>query len=90
MLLTGRQWEDNLSTLLADRIINPNRDVSAQVFEGKDGNALHALRAYVKDSSGLILITENGQKPVFPGLDFSAYQSVHSIGSRQLWLKNQP
>jgi len=90
MLLTGRQWEDNLSTLLADRIINPNRDVSAQVFEGKDGNALHALRAYVKDSSGLILITENGQKPVFPGLDFSSYKSVHSIGSRQLWLKNQP
>ena len=90
MLLTGRQWEDNLSTLLADRIINPNRDVSAQVFEGKDGNALHALKAYVKNSSDLILITDKGQKPGFPGLDFSGYQAVQSIGSRQLWLKYQP
>jgi|GEM_PF-1237400 hypothetical protein len=90
MLLTGRQWEDNLSTLLADRIINPNRDVSAQVFEGKDGNALQALRAYVMNSSDLILITDTGQKPGFPGLDFSGYHVVKSIGGRNLWIKNQP
>jgi hypothetical protein len=85
MLLTDRQWEDNLSTLLADRIINPNRDVSAQVFTGKKGNALHGLKSFVKQSPNLILITRKGQNPAFDGLDFSAYKPGMVLGAYQLW-----
>jgi hypothetical protein len=87
MLLTDRQWEDNLSTLLADRIINPNRDVSAQVFTGKKGDALHGLKSFVKQSPNLILITRNGNKPSFDGLDLSDFRPGLVMGAYQLWEK---
>jgi hypothetical protein len=87
MLLTDRQWEDNLSTLLSGRLINPNRDVSAQVYQAKKANALQALRSYVETNPGLILITRKGQNPVFDGLDFKAYQPGQVYGPYQLWMK---
>jgi hypothetical protein len=87
VLLTDRQWEDNLSTLLSDCLLNPNRDVSAQVYTGKKGDALHALKAYVENSEDLILITGKGQNPGFPGLDFSGFRPEGIRGDYQVWKK---
>lgn len=87
MLLTGRQWEDHLSTLLQDRIINPNRDVSEQVFTGRGGNALHSLRAFIRQDSGIALITETEVHPAFPGMDFSGFRKDRVIGKYQVWVK---
>jgi len=87
ILLTDRQWEDNLTTILFDCIVNPNRDVSAQVFEGKKGDALKGLSRYVSTHSNLILLTRFGQKPSFPGQDFSAFHVSREFGGYQVWTK---
>jgi hypothetical protein len=87
MLLTDRQWEDNLTTIFFDCIVNPNRDVSAQVFEGKKGDALKGLRNYVSTYPNLILLTRFGQRPSFAGQDFSAFHVSRDFGGYQIWTK---
>ena len=87
LLLTDRQWEDNLTTLLSEKVINPNRDVSAQVYSGKDGKALQQLNSFVKKSGSLLLVTRKGQNPGFPGLDFLKFRSVEQIDGYQIWKK---
>jgi len=88
MLLNGRQWEDQLSTQLWDRLINPNRDVSEQVFRGSGGAALASLRKFIAQKDKTVLITTAGEKPVFEGLDFSGYREDRKFGSYQTWVKN--
>jgi hypothetical protein len=87
MLLTDRQWEDNLTTIFFDCIVNPNRDVSAQVFEGKKGDALKGLRNHVSTNPNLILLTRFGQRPSFAGQDFSAFHVSRDFGGYQIWTK---
>jgi hypothetical protein len=87
MLLTDRQWEDNLTTILFDCIVNPNRDVSAQVFDGKKGDALKGLSNYVSSHPNLILLTRFGQRPSFPGQDFSVFHVSRDFGGYQVWTK---
>jgi hypothetical protein len=87
MLLTSRQWEDYLTTMLWDRVINPTRDVSEQVFQGSDGGALKSLKRFVVESNSLALITRSGQKPSFPGMDFSRYKPAMQAGEFQVWMK---
>lgn len=87
LLLTDRQWEDYLTTLLWNRVLNPNRDVSEQVFNGKKGNALQALKQHITDSNQIALITKTGQSPAFPGMEFSVFRQVKSFGNYSVWLK---
>jgi len=89
MLLTGRQWEDNLSTLLWDCIINPNRDVSEQVFTGRKGNALHSLREYVRKNPRVALLTGLAEVPAFSGMDFSGFRKDRTFGAYQIWVKDR-
>jgi hypothetical protein len=87
MLLNGRQWEDQLSTQLWDRLINPNRDVSEQVFRGRGGNALGSLKQYIARNDKTVLITAAGEKPQFEGLDFTGYREDRKFGNYQTWIK---
>jgi hypothetical protein len=87
LLLTSRQWEDCQSTLLWDKIINPNRDVSEQVINARNGDALHSLRKYVAENPDVALLVNSGSSPSFPGMDFSTYRPDKSFGVLQVWLK---
>jgi hypothetical protein len=85
MVLTDRQWEDYQTNLLWNQVINPTRDVSEQVYNGKKGNALQALNLHLRNSHNILLITRNGQIPSFPGMDFSGFHRITKAGSYDLW-----
>ena len=85
MVLTDRQWEDYQTNLLCSQAINPTRDVSEQVYNGKKGNALQALNLQLRNSSNILLLTRNGQIPSFPGMDFSGFRRIKTAGRYDLW-----
>ena len=85
MVLTDRQWEDCQTNLLWNQVINPTRDVSAQVYIGKKGNALQAMNLHLRNSGNILLISRSGQIPSFPGLDFSGFHRIKTVGKYDLW-----
>ena len=73
MVLIQRQWEDHLTTLLADHVISPSRDVSSQVFMAKGGDDFKSLQKMVETGGIDYMVSEMPAVPTYLGFDYSGY-----------------
>jgi len=89
LVLTNRQWEDHITTLLADHVIAPCRDVSIQVFNAKKQTGFGPLKSEIE--SGLVdfIVSDGNQISPFLKFDYERYHPVAKIGEFTIFVPSK-
>ena len=80
LVLINRQWEDHTTTLLADHVAAPCRDVSIQVFNAKKQSGFGPLKSVIAGGEIDFIVSDGKSIPSFLQFDFGRYQPVSEIG----------
>lgn len=84
LVLTARQWEDNLSTLIPDLLVAGQRDVIQQVSDAKGKIDYTKIQNALHSGDIDLIVTDSGKKPEFLHLDFSTF-SKKQVDSGYWW-----
>ena len=79
------QWEDHLTTLVADRSFMPNRDVTLQVENAHGKLNFGKAKADVEAGRVSAIVTEVGKKPTFLRLNYAAYKVDFEAQGYTVW-----
>ena len=85
LVLINRQWEDHTTTLLADHIVAPCRDVSIQVFNAKKQTGFGPLKSVVESGQVDFIVSDGSSISPFLKFDYSRYQQVAEIGGYHIF-----
>lgn len=80
LVLINRQWEDHTTTLLADHVVAPCRDVSIQVFNAKKQTGFESLKAVIESGQVDFIVSEGKSFAPFLKFDYNRYQPVAEVG----------
>lgn len=80
LVLINRQWEDHTTTLLADHVVAPCRDVSIQVFDAKKQTGFAPLQSVVESGDVDFIVSDGRSISPFLKFDYSQYQQVEVVG----------
>lgn len=86
----NRQWEDNLSTLLFDKVVAPQRDVILQVALANGKIKMEPFKKAMSDGTVQFVVTELESSPGFLGTNASLFKPLKAIGNYQVWEKSIP
>jgi hypothetical protein len=79
LVLINRQWEDHTTTLLADHVVAPCRDVSIQVFNAKKQTGFGPLKSVVESGQVDFIISDGHSVSPFLKFDYGQYQVAAEI-----------
>lgn len=85
LVLINRQWEDHTTTLLADHVVAPCRDVSTQVFNAKKQAGFDPLKSVVESGQVDFIVTDGSVIAPFLKFDYSRYQQMAEIGGYNIF-----
>ena len=80
LVLINRQWEDHTTTLLADHVVAPCRDVSIQVFNAKKQTGFGPLKSVVESGEVDFIVSDGHSISPFLKFDYSGFQQVAEVG----------
>ena len=85
LVLNNKQWQDHLTTLMADVAMAPTRDVIVQVHKAQGKINFGMLKQSIENAKGIYIITDVGQKPGFLGFNFGRYHEINQLNGFSIW-----